>query len=45
MRDIRKSIEQQRFPEFIQEFMHRHYQHEPIPVWIRESLKAVNVDL
>lgn len=45
MRDIRKSIEEQRFPEFIKQFMERHYQSEPVPDWIKDALKAVNVSL
>lgn len=45
MRDIRTSIVEQRFPDFIKEFMLRHYQDEPVPKWIKDALQAVNVHL
>lgn len=45
MKDIRQSIVEQRFPEFIKTFMELHYQNETIPTWIKDALKAVNVDL
>ena len=45
MGDIRKSIVDGRFPEFIKEFMQQHYQNETIPEWIKEALAAVNVQL
>ena len=43
MRGIRESIEQQRFPEFVCNFMHRMYPSKEYPQWIVDALAAVNI--
>lgn len=45
MKDMRTSILEKRFPEFIKEFMIVHHQNEPIPEWIKDALAMVNVHL
>lgn len=45
MEDIRTSIVEKRFPEFIKEFMHIHHKDVPIPKWITDALALVNVHL
>lgn len=45
MKDIRTSIVEKRFPEFIKDFMHIHHEKKPIPNWIKYALAMVNVHL
>lgn len=45
MKEIRQSIIDDRFPDFIREFMKRHFPDENIPQWIIDALAAVNVNL
>lgn len=45
MKDIRESILENRFPEFVRSFMHRYYAEKPIPEWIQTALKRVNIEL
>ncbi|XP_031557109.1 queuine tRNA-ribosyltransferase catalytic subunit 1-like [Actinia tenebrosa] len=45
MHDIRESIKQDKFPEFIRKFMSKMYPKSDYPLWAIESLKSVNVEL
>ena len=45
MSRIRQAIVEQRFPEFIKEFVATYYQDKDIPPWITNSLKSVNIEL
>lgn len=46
MRQIRKSIEEDKFPEFIRSFMAKQFSADKsIPSWIKDALAAVNVKL
>lgn len=45
MRDIRKSIKQDKFPEFVHKFMKRMFPDEIYPVWVREALASVSIFL
>ncbi|KAH8352559.1 hypothetical protein KR084_004969 [Drosophila pseudotakahashii] len=45
MRSMREAIQRDEFPQFVQDFMARHFKAEPIPAWIREALAAVNIQL
>ncbi|XP_066580987.1 queuine tRNA-ribosyltransferase catalytic subunit isoform X2 [Prorops nasuta] len=45
MKDIRESIKQQKFPEFIQQYLITVYPNKEYPTWIVDALKAVNVNL
>jgi queuine tRNA-ribosyltransferase len=45
MSRIRQSIIDQRFPDFIREFVSYYYQDKDIPQWITNSLKSVNIQL
>lgn len=45
MRDIQNSINEQKFPEFIRNFMKNLYSNDEYPQWIVDALKAVNIDL
>ncbi|XP_033336735.2 tRNA-guanine transglycosylase isoform X1 [Megalopta genalis] len=45
MKDIRQSIKEQKFPEFIQQFMLNLYPNKEYPTWIINALNAVNVTL
>ncbi|XP_029054169.1 queuine tRNA-ribosyltransferase catalytic subunit isoform X2 [Osmia bicornis bicornis] len=45
MQNIRQSINEQRFPEFIQVYMLNIYPDKKYPSWIIDVLKAVNVNL
>jgi queuine tRNA-ribosyltransferase len=45
MSRIRQAIIEQRFPEFIKEFVSNYYQDKDIPQWIINSLKSVNIQL
>lgn len=45
MSRIRQAIIEQRFPDFIKEFISIYYQDKDIPNWIINSLKSVNIEL
>ncbi|EDW03745.1 queuine tRNA-ribosyltransferase catalytic subunit [Drosophila grimshawi] len=45
MGSMREAIQHDKFPQFVRDFMERHYGSEPIPNWIREALKAVKIEL
>jgi queuine tRNA-ribosyltransferase len=45
MSRIRQAIIEQRFPDFIKEFVANYYQDKDIPQWITNSLKTVNIEL
>ncbi|CAF0821923.1 unnamed protein product [Rotaria sordida] len=45
MSRIRQAIIEERFPEFIKEFVSNYYQDKDIPQWITNSLKSVNIQL
>jgi queuine tRNA-ribosyltransferase len=45
MSRIRQAVIDQRFPEFIKEFVSNYYQDKDIPQWIINSLKSVNIRL
>jgi len=45
MRSMREAIQRDEFPQFVQDFMGRHFKDDPIPAWIREALAAVNIQL
>lgn len=45
MGTIRKSIIENRFPQFVQNYMLNLYTDKAYPNWIRESMKAVNIEL
>lgn len=45
MKDVRASIMENRFPEFIKNFMLKYHQDKPIPKWITDALASVNVHL
>lgn len=43
MQSIRESIEQQRFPEFVRNFICSMYPSKEYPQWIVDALAAVNI--
>ncbi|XP_073994957.1 tRNA-guanine transglycosylase isoform X2 [Rhodnius prolixus] len=43
MRRMGESIKNQKFPEFVQDFMAKMYANREIPKWIKNALKAVNI--
>lgn len=45
MRDIRQSIKQDKFPEFVQGFMTRMFPDKAYPAWARNALASVNIFL
>lgn len=45
MKLIRKSIEEQCFPEFVRKFMSNMYPSKEYPQWIVDALMAVNIHL
>ncbi len=45
MSRIRQAIIEERFPDFIKEFVSIYYQDKDIPLWITNSLKSVNIQL
>lgn len=45
MKNIRDSITEGRFPEFVKEFMKEVHPDGNYPNWIRDSLRAVNIKL
>ncbi|EDW75896.1 uncharacterized protein Dwil_GK15182 [Drosophila willistoni] len=45
MRTMQEAIQRDEFPQFVKDFMARHFQTEPIPEWIREALAAVKIEL
>jgi queuine tRNA-ribosyltransferase len=45
MKSIRKSIEQQCFPEFVRKFMADTFPSKEYPQWIVDALMAVDIHL
>lgn len=45
MKDMRESIMQNRFPEFVKQFMREYFHDKPIPDWIKTALTKVNINL
>lgn len=45
MRDIRESIIEQKFPQFVQNYMLGVYPDREYPTWIKEALEAVHIEL
>lgn len=45
MSEMRDAIKQNKFPEYVKNFMHTHFENEKIPKWIKDSLHAVNIDI
>lgn len=45
MRNIRESIKQDKFSEFVQKFMLDVYPDKEYPKWVVDALKAVNIEL
>ncbi|CAH1388461.1 unnamed protein product [Nezara viridula] len=45
MKDIRESIKEERFPEFVQLFMKKMFEDREVPKWIKDALAAVNIKL
>lgn len=45
MKDIRESIKQQKYPEFVQNYMLNVYPDKKYPTWIVNALQTVNITL
>ncbi|XP_028130356.1 queuine tRNA-ribosyltransferase catalytic subunit [Diabrotica virgifera virgifera] len=45
MEKIRSSVSENRFPEFVQKFILDIYPNKDYPSWVKDSLKAVNIEL
>ena len=45
MSRIRQAIIEDRFPDFIREFVANYFQDKDIPEWVINSLKSVNIQL
>nr|XP_023014151.1 queuine tRNA-ribosyltransferase catalytic subunit [Leptinotarsa decemlineata] len=45
MQEIRDSVSENRFPDFVQNFMLKLYPDKNYPSWIKDSLSAVNMEL
>ncbi|KAK9870017.1 hypothetical protein WA026_006112 [Henosepilachna vigintioctopunctata] len=45
MKDIRNSVSENTFPEFVADFMLKNYPKKDYPNWIKESLAKVNISL
>lgn len=45
MKDIRESIKEQRYPNFVKKFMLDLYPNKEYPQWIIDALGAVNIEL
>lgn len=45
MNDMRESIMQDRFPEFVIKFMNEYFHDKSIPSWIQTALAKVNINL
>lgn len=45
MRNIRTSIKEGRFPEFVKDFLQTLYPERNYPDWACEALAAVNIDV
>lgn len=43
MRNIRESIKEDKFPEFVKNFMSNLYPDKNFPNWVVDALKAVNI--
>lgn len=45
MRGIRESIKQDKFPQFIKDFMDCMFPDKDYPAWVVDALRSVNVNL
>ena len=45
MSRIRQAIVEERFPDFIKNFVSIYFQDKEIPVWVSNSLASVNIHL
>uniref|UniRef100_A0A336LVM2 Queuine tRNA-ribosyltransferase catalytic subunit 1 n=1 Tax=Culicoides sonorensis TaxID=179676 RepID=A0A336LVM2_CULSO len=45
MNDIRKAIQNQKYPDFVRNFIRNYFKEQEIPKWIIDALSAVNIDL
>ena len=45
MKELRKSIEEKKFPQFVQRFMNVMYPARDYPQWSIDALKTVNINL
>jgi Queuine/archaeosine tRNA-ribosyltransferase len=45
MREIRESIKEQRFPQYVKQYMKDAYPDENYPRWTIDALRAVNIEL
>lgn len=45
MREIRQSIEEKRFPKYVQDYLLNVYPDKDYPLWVVDALKAVNIEL
>lgn len=45
MRQVRESISEDRFPEFVQDFMFKQFPTREYPKWVVEALESVNITL
>ena len=45
MKNIRESIKEDRFPQFVQDFMARMFPDFSYPVWVVNALQDVNIHL
>jgi len=45
MKGIRTSIKENRFPNFIQEFLDKLYPDGDVPSWVCDALEAVNISI
>ena len=45
MKSIQESIKEDKFPEFVQDFMLKMYPDKKYPAWAVDSLQSVNIKL
>ncbi|XP_059607933.1 queuine tRNA-ribosyltransferase catalytic subunit [Phlebotomus argentipes] len=45
MSDIREAIQQDKFPDFVKDFMKEHFEGREVPQWIIDALRSVDVEL
>jgi hypothetical protein len=45
MKNIRTSIAEGRFPEFVRNYLDTLYPNKDVPKWVCNALAAVNIDL
>nr|BAN21245.1 tRNA-guanine transglycosylase [Riptortus pedestris] len=45
MKNIRDSIKEQQFPNFVKNFMKKMFEGREIPIWIKDALGSVNINI